>query len=62
MVKTQGEKEHAIAAKLAKIKSLEAQVQSFLIDESAVIDLQQHVNNLKSLRDAQSATLDSLGG
>ena len=52
--------EQAIAAKSAKIKSLEAQVQVFLTNESSVNDLQHQVDSLKSCGDAQSVVIDSL--
>ena len=52
--------ERAIATKSAKVKSLEAQVRAFLTDEKAVIDLQQRVNSLKSLSEAQSDVVESL--
>ena len=53
--------EQAIAAKSAKIKNLETQVQALLTDEGNIITLQQQVNSLKSLGDAQGAVVESLG-
>jgi hypothetical protein len=52
--------EQAIAAKSVKIKSLEAQVHSFLVDEKSNIELQQQVKNLQSLKDAQSTKIENL--
>ena len=52
--------EQAIAAKSVKIKGLEAQVHSFLVDEKSNIELQQQVENLQSLKDAQSTKIENL--
>ena len=52
--------EQAIATKSAKIKSLETQVHSFLVDEKNSIDMQQQVKGLQSLRDAQSTKIENL--
>ena len=55
-----GRQERAIATKSAKVKSLETQIRAFLIDEKAVMDLQQQVKGLKSLSEAQTERIESL--
>lgn len=52
--------ERAIANKSAKVRSLEAQVRAFLIDEGTIIDLQQQINGLKSLSEVQTDMIESL--
>ena len=54
--------ERAIASKAAKVKDLEAQIRTFLIDERTIMDLQQEVTSLKSLTEVQSETVESLKG
>lgn len=52
--------EQAITTKSAKIKSLEAQAQAFLLDEKNIIELQQQVKSLQSLRESQSTAIENL--